>query len=310
MDGALVLDKPEGVTSHDGVQAARRLLSQRRIGHLGTLDPFATGVLVLLVGQATRLARFYREREKTYQGVIRFGYATDTMDRTGQPVGPVSDAAPQEGELRRAFAAFTGAQAQQPPAYSAKKVSGVPAHRLARKGTPVELMPVAVVIHSLELVALDGPLAQFETRVSSGTYIRSLVNDLGVRLGIGAHLAELRRTRLGEFGEQVAVSLDRLEELVREGTSAVIPMEVLLPEIPSVTLTASDARRAQNGCDLELDSEAERLRLWEPGGRLCGIAERLAERLYHPAVVLVGEQRGPAAPPQPEASGVPEAYPR
>src|SRR5688572_8344198 len=168
MDGALVIDKQAGMTSHDVVAVARRLLGERRIGHIGTLDPFATGVLVLLIGRATRLARFYVRREKTYRGRIRFGFATDTMDRTGQATGPdrlpVLDAA----ELRRLLSEFVGTYEQRPPAFSAKKVSGVPAYRLARRGRIVELATVPVTVHRLELLSVEGAFAYFEAQVSSG----------------------------------------------------------------------------------------------------------------------------------------------
>ena len=289
MDGALILDKPAGLTSHDVVLAARRLLAEKRIGHLGTLDPFATGVLVLLAGRATRLARFFCDRDKTYQGIVRFGYATDTMDRTGCAVSEDADPRLNEDELRRIFADFVGPYVQRPPAFSAKKISGVRAYRLARRGMRVELTPMAVVIHSLELTWVEGTRAGFETKVSSGTYIRSLVNDLGERTKSGAHLAELRRTAIGEFTEPSALKLGELEERMARGSDVLIPLEELLPEFPSITLTESEARRAGHGNDLTLNSEAGRLRLMNSQGRLIGIGERIAENLYHPLVVLVTE---------------------
>ena len=220
MDGAVVLDKPEGITSHAAVLRARRLLSESRIGHLGTLDPFATGVLVLLAGNATRLARFYRDREKTYRGTIRFGYSTDSFDCTGSPTSPPQEPGLDAGELRRLFEEFVGTFDQQPPPLSAKKVGGVRAYRLARKGEEPRLSPVRVSIQELELLSVEGPLAVFRARVSSGTYIRSLAHDLGARMGVGAHLAELRRTAAGEFGENEASDFSQLEDKVRQGGSS------------------------------------------------------------------------------------------
>lgn len=286
MDGALVLDKPQGVTSHAAVVAARRLLSEGRIGHLGTLDPFATGVLVLLVGHATRLARFYRDRDKTYRGTIRFGYSTDTFDLTGTPTSPEQTPALEEAELRRLFRDFEGTQQQQPPAFSAKKVGGVPAYRLARKGRAVQLAPATVTIHILELGGIEGPLVRFQARVSSGTYIRSLVHDLGQRIGVGAHLAELRRTAVGEFTEAAAIPLDELEQKVREGLSALIALESLLPEFPVLSLPASAIGRVLHGNEVEVESEAAWVKLLDASGKLCAVAKLISRNLYHPAVVF------------------------
>ena len=301
--GALVIDKPAQITSHDAVVAVRRLLGEKRIGHLGTLDPFATGVLVLLIGQATRLARFYREREKTYRGIIRFGYATDTMDRTGRPVSADTNPVLDQDAVRRSFSDFIGSYEQRPPIFSAKKVSGVPAHRLARKGKTVDLARVPVHIHRLDLLWLEGPRAGFEARVSSGTYIRSLVNDLGERLGIGAHVEELRRTSVGEFGEQQSISLAQLEERLRAGASAIITMEELLAEFPAVALNDSEAARVAHGNDIDLQSESDRVRLLNPAAQLIGIAERVAGSQFHPVVVVAdrlagAEVRPEAATPQ------------
>ena len=292
MDGGLIVDKPAGSTSHDVVQAVRGLLGERRIGHLGTLDPFATGVLVLLIGRATRLARFYGQREKTYQGVIRFGFATDTMDHTGSPLSEDTFPTLREADLRTAFAGFVGPYAQRPPAYSAKKISGVPAYRLARKGLPVELSKVPVVIHALELRCVDGARASFHATVSSGTYLRSLVNDIGERMRVGAHLAELRRTSVGEFAESNALKLDDLREKRERSEEVLIPLQDLLPELPRVELDESEAKRAGHGSDLTLPLSADRVRLMDPQGRLVGIAERIAENLYHPVVVLITDCRG------------------
>ena len=188
MDGALVLDKPAGITSHDAVVAVRRLLSESRIGHLGTLDPFATGVLVLLLGRATRLARYFEDRDKAYSGTIRFGFSTTTYDIEGSATSPDCNPVLTEGDLRTVFRDFLGRRLQEPPPYSAKKISGVRAYRLARRGEAVSLKAKSVVIHELELISVEGPYVRFRSRVSTGTYIRSLAHELGKRMGFGAHL--------------------------------------------------------------------------------------------------------------------------
>ena len=286
MDGAVVLDKPEGITSHDAVAAARRLLSERRIGHLGTLDPFAGGVLVLLVGRATRLARFYREREKTYEGVIRFGFSTTTVDRDGEPTSPDCSPVLAERDLRSLFQKFLGTRSQQPPPFSAKKILGVPAHRLMRKGRTVALAPVPVTIFEFDLIAIEGPLVRFRSRVSTGAYIRSLAHELGERLGVGAHLAQLRRTAVGEFREADALSLALLGEKIRCGEDPVIPLESLLPELPGISLTTEQAAQAAHGHDLAIASDRDLVRLLDEEGRLVAVAERGPGNLFHPRVVL------------------------
>jgi tRNA pseudouridine55 synthase len=288
LDGAIILDKPQGITSHDTVVSARRILSEPRIGHLGTLDPFATGVLVLLVGGATRLARFYQDRDKAYEGLIRFGYSTSTFDSTGAPTSAPTVPALDEESMRRRFAELLGTHLQQPPAFSAKKISGTPAYRLARKGKEVQLAAVPVTIHELEVVSVESPCVRFRARVSSGTYLRSLAQELGERTGLGAHLAELRRTAVGEFAEDRAVSLPRLEERVRCGEPPVIALEKLLPELPAWTLSASEAKAALHGNNLRLPSEAAWLRLLDEAGRVRAIAGRVGAGLYHPGIVLPG----------------------
>jgi tRNA pseudouridine55 synthase len=287
VDGALIIDKPTGMTSHDVVQAVRRLLGEKRIGHLGTLDPFAGGVLVLLVGRATRLARFYRERQKSYYGTIRFGFATDTMDGTGTPLSEDTSPKLSKEDLLPAFASFIGPYSQRPPAFSAKKISGVPAYRLARRGLDVKLNPVPVAIHAFELLWVEGAQAGFKATVSSGTYLRSLVNDLGERLKVGAHLTELRRTSVGEFVELIAVKLEELENRLPPAPPVLVPLQDLLPELPRIELNESEAIRASHGAELSLIHGPDRVRLMSPQGQLIAIAERVGETLYHPVVVLV-----------------------
>lgn len=286
MDGAIVLDKPEGITSHGAVVAVRRLLSAPRVGHLGTLDPLASGVLVLLIGRATRLAQFYQDREKTYEGVIRFGFSTTTFDAAGTPTSGEVTPNLKESEIRGLFGEFGGTHLQAPPPFSAKKISGVPAHRLARKGQPVELRAVPVIFHELTLLSLEGPLVRFRARVSAGTYIRSLAQELGQRLGVGAHLAALRRTAVGEFRQEAAIGLEPLQERVSQETIPLIPLENLLPEIPAVAMNSGAARNASQGQDLVLTCESERVRLFAPSGRLVAIALRRAGSVFHPMVVM------------------------
>ncbi len=210
INAVLVLDKPAAFTSHDVVNRVRRLTGERSVGHLGTLDPMATGVLPLLLGRFTRLAQFFNDSSKTYEGEIRFGFATDTYDAEGEPAGPISDRYPTLGEIHSHLPALTGQILQLPPIYSAKKINGVAAYKLARKDKPVEMKPVQVHVHRFEIQSVCGDHARFIAEVSAGTYIRSLAHDLGQALGCGAHLSSLRRTQAGEFHISRAVTLDQL----------------------------------------------------------------------------------------------------
>ena len=210
INAVLVLDKPAAFTSHDIVNRVRRITGERSVGHLGTLDPMATGVLPLVLGRYTRLAQFFTESSKVYEGEIRFGFSTDTYDAEGEAVGPVSSAQPTLGEVQQHLPALTGRILQLPPIYSAKKINGVAAYKLARKDKPVEMKSVEVVVHSFEIQSVWADRARFVAEVSAGTYIRSLAHDLGQALGCGAHLSQLRRTQAGEFRLSEAVTLDEL----------------------------------------------------------------------------------------------------
>ena len=194
MNGVLVIDKPQRLTSHDVVNRVRRILGQKSVGHLGTLDPSATGILPMVVGNLTRLAQFYLHSEKSYEGVIRFGFATDTYDADGEPAGPARAVRLILEELRELAGEFRGPIEQMPPPFSAKKVGGVPAYKLARKKQEVVLKPVEVEIKELEILGVENDCASFRARVASGTYMRSVAHDMGQRMGCGAHLASLRRT--------------------------------------------------------------------------------------------------------------------
>lgn len=311
IDGALIVDKPQGRTSHDAVEAVRRVLGFRQIGHLGTLDPLATGVLVLLLGRATRLARFYSDRRKRYTTSFRFGFATDTYDADGGPLGPDMAPSLERAEIERLAAARVGRFAQTPPPFSAKKIHGRPAHELARKHKPVELKPVEVEVYQFRLDEVAGSLAKFSIECAAGTYIRSLAHEMGATLGCGAHLAEIVRTAVGEFTLDQAVNLEEFERAAAGGDAArfVLPIESLLPELPSTTVLPVIERRVRHGAKFnvpltqirpghanaaqgattELDSSESkppRLRVFSQQERLIAIAEAIVPRTYQPIVVL------------------------
>ena len=213
MNGLLVIDKPGGITSHDVVSRLRKITGERSIGHLGTLDPMATGVLPLLLGKFTRLAQYFSSAEKSYTGTIRFGFATDTYDADGDAVGQQTPSIVDAGTVRAAASRFRGEMEQMPPPFSAKKIAGTPAYKMARAGKPVELKPAEIIIRSFEITALDGDEASFAMSVSAGGYVRSVAHELGQDLGCGAHLSSLRRTQAGVFTLADAHRLEELEPL-------------------------------------------------------------------------------------------------
>ncbi|HEU5180909.1 MAG TPA: tRNA pseudouridine(55) synthase TruB [Candidatus Polarisedimenticolia bacterium] len=249
LSGVLLLDKASGLTSHDVVQRVRGMLSQQRVGHTGTLDPLATGLLPLCLGQATRLSQFLTSSDKTYAGTIRFGWATDTHDREGKPLGETRAVRFSQGDLERALASLTGTITQIPPMFSAKKHGGVPMYRYARKNQEVPRDPVRVTIHRLTLLKLRGEEMDFEVKSSPGTYIRVLAHDLGTVLGCGAHLQDLRRTSCGDFQVEEAFTLERLEATVREhGTSqALIPLSRVPLGFPTVVANRAGLTAVRNG---------------------------------------------------------------
>jgi tRNA pseudouridine55 synthase len=333
LSGLLVIDKPVGPTSHDVVARMRRVLGESRIGHTGTLDPNASGVLPLVVGRATRLARYLSGADKTYDAAIRLGIATDTYDSAGTPVGqPHAGALPDRETIDRALEAFRGAFQQQPPAYSAKKIDGRRSYALARAAareadvSPRPSAPaaqpgharlpdaVAVRTYSVRIVDLRTELLTVRVTCSAGFYVRSLAHDLGERLGIGAHLAALRRTQAGDVTLADAVPLDQL--LTPDGRSTalkrLVPLANMLPALDAVTLTAEGVRRATHGRDLgpadftEIPADPTKpgtvggvssspasssrlsgVRLLDVAGELVGVAEPLAAGVLHPCVVLV-----------------------
>ena len=291
LNGVMVVDKPAGWTSHDVVAKIRRLVGERSVGHLGTLDPMATGVLPLVLGRMTRLCQFYGSSEKAYQGTIRLGLATDTYDADGEPVGDRHEVKVTLEEITQAAKVFVGRIQQVPPPFSAKKIQGVPAYKLARKNREVELEAVAVEVKEFEITTLNDGLAGFGCRVSSGTYVRSLAHELGQKLGCGAHLASLRRTEVAEFTlehshtlEQIAKAVEqrRLEELL------IHPRRVL-PQIPSVTATDEDIAKIRNGRTVNLPemSRSRWVKVFAGQAELVCMASRVAGTLFHPKVVLL-----------------------
>ncbi len=290
MNGVLILDKPAGLTSHDVVNRARRILQQRSIGHLGTLDPMATGVLPLVTGSLTRLAQFYTASEKTYEGAVRFGFATDTYDADGEPTSAPQAVLLQAGEVEALAAPFRGVIEQTPPPFSAKKIHGVPAYKLARKQKEVVLKPVQVEIKEFEILAVEGARARFRARVASGTYMRSVAHEMGQRLGCGAHLESLRRTAVAEFEIANAHTLEQLEEAVRRGSGEelfVHPRQ-LLPQFPSVTADEANAARIRSGRSVNLPelSRARQVKVFSSQRELIAIATRVAGTLFHPGIVF------------------------
>jgi len=307
MDGVLVIDKPSGMTSHDVVTHTRRILHERRVGHAGTLDPFATGVLVVMLGKATRLSQFVMGADKEYEAIIRLGYSTDTGDRTGTPVpGPSTEVRHwTEAEIEAALQSLRGDIDQIPPMYSAKKVDGKKLYELARRGETVERKPVRVCIYEFAAIRPEGQLIKdnldgtfdFHARVScsSGTYVRTLAEDFGKRLYVGAHLAELRRTRVGDFSLDQAITLDELKIHFAEESigTVLLPTGAGISWLPSLHLSVEDVRRASHGREVKVAesewADGENVRMYDAGEELIGIGRYDASaRSLHPRVVLAG----------------------
>jgi tRNA pseudouridine55 synthase len=289
MNGLLVLDKPPGFTSHDVVAIVRRATGEKSIGHLGTLDPMATGVLPLLLGKYTRLAQFFGQAEKHYSGHIRFGFATDTFDADGVPTADAQPLTLSLEELRALGQRFRGEIDQLPPVFSAKKINGVPAHKLARAGAEVAVKPVRITIHHFALTSLEGDTAAFTMAVSAGGYVRSVAHELGQLAGCGAHLSSLRRTRAGAFVLEQAITIDQLKSASVAELEALLPHpRMLLPEMPSVTVDDHLAGRLRNGMQVNLPdfSQAPLLKVFTAPTELLAIGRRIAGTLVQPIVVL------------------------
>ena len=308
MDGVLVIDKPSGMTSHDVVARVRHILHERRAGHTGTLDPFATGVLIILLGKATRLAQFLGNADKQYEAIIRLGYSTDTGDRTGNPIpGPAADESSPgnwtEEEIEAALRSFRGEIDQVPPMYSAKKVEGRKLYELARRGETVERQPIHVCIYEFAAIKPEGQLIKdnldgtfdFHARVScsSGTYVRTLAEDFGKRLYVGAHLSELRRTRVADFSIDQAITLDQLKIHFGEESlgTVLLPSGAALSQMPFVHLNDEDVRRANHGRDVNAAeaewADGENVKMYDANNELIAIGQYDANtRRLHPRVVL------------------------
>lgn len=301
MNGILAIDKPEGPTSHDVVASVRRMLKTKRVGHTGTLDPFATGVLVILVGKATRLAKFLDKDEKEYEAVVRFGFETDTGDRTGmreaehemrnEEIAEVLNKTDWDEVLAR----FRGNIEQIPPMYSAKKIEGKKMYELARKGVEVERKPVSVQIRKLELVDSEPfctPDSAIRIRVvcSAGTYIRTLAEDIGRAVGVGAHLEELRRTRAGQFVLSRSITLAELAEL-EEPETALTPMTEAVTHLLKMVLPPSRVEKTRNGLSSRFTGDAsdgEAIQMLDERGELVAVGfYNAAENSVQPKVVLI-----------------------
>jgi tRNA pseudouridine55 synthase len=280
VEGVLLVDKPEGPTSHDVVAVVRRCLREKRVGHAGTLDPLATGLLVLMIGRATRLASLLSGVDKTYRGIIRLGQSTDTYDRAGVPDGAPRRVTATRADLESLIARSLGTVLQTPPVFSAKKVHGTPMYRLARRHRPVTPVPAQVTFRRLELLAYADGNLEIEAEVSAGTYLRSFAHDLGQALGCGAHLHSLRRIAAGSFQVEGALTLAAIESLGPALADRVLPLDDVPLGMPTLRLTNAGAHAVKHGrpCGLgDLSTPPPippgRCRLQGPEGRLVAIAE-------------------------------------
>lgn len=293
MDGVIVVDKPREWTSHDVVNKTRGLAGTRKVGHLGTLDPGATGVLPLVIGRATRLAQFYTRNDKVYEGVIHFGYSTDSYDADGEPTSPEVSVTLVRAELEAVLDKFRGELQQVPPPVSAKKIGGKPAYLLARKNQPVDLKAVEVHVYALDIMSMEGCEAAVRVHCSAGTYLRGIAHEAGQLLGCGAFLKTLRRTASGDFKIESARTLDQLAELASAGrlTEALIPSAQLLPEFPMEMVDSITAGQIRNGRDFRVSPFQSRkgaryVKAVTMHGELVAIGEARLPHLYHPVLVL------------------------
>ena len=313
VDGCLIIDKPARLTSHDVVARVRKIIGDRRVGHTGTLDPFATGVLVVLVGRATRLAQFLSGAEKEYEAVIRLGYATDTGDVTGNRLSEAHSKSQKqsfsEKEIETAMASLRGEIEQMPPMYSAKKVGGRKLYELARRGEEVDRKPIQVTIKDFVPITNDGVFLKrnddetcdlaVQVACSAGTYVRTLAEDFGRRLGVGAHLGALRRTRAGRFRIEDALTLNQLSEAADSGslTQILVSPDAAVSHLPFKELSEDDARRTQHGLTVQADSteaaswpDGQAVRLRDGEGQLVAIGTYNQElKNLHPKVVIAND---------------------
>ena len=273
------------MTSHDVVSRVRRIAGEQSVGHLGTLDPMATGVLPLLLGKYTRLAQFFSLADKTYTGTIRFGFATDTYDAEGEAVGTVIAPSLTLEQVRETAIPFHGEISQMPPSFSAKKINGKPAYKLAREGKPVELKPKTIHIHEFSIDSLKGDTAGFSMKVSAGGYVRSVAHELGHALGCGGHLSSLRRTQAGAFTLEQAWTL---EQLAADFDRALLHPRSILPEMPCVSADPAALGKMRNGNQANLAefSDAEVVKVFAGQRELVAVAKRVAGTLFQPMMVL------------------------
>ncbi len=289
----IIVDKPRGWTSHDVVNKMRRFAGTRKVGHLGTLDPGATGVLPLVIGRATRLAQFYTRNDKIYEGIIHFGYSTDSYDADGEPTSPEVSVELDRAAIDAALDHSRGEFAQMPPPVSAKKIGGKPAYELARKQLPVDLKPVAIHVYELDVLKIEGCEATVRVHCSAGTYLRSIAHDAGQALGCGAHLKNLRRIASGDFRIDSARTLEQLAKLAEEGrlAEALVPAAQLLPEFPAEMVDSITAGQIRNGRDFRVSpfrspTGSRFVKALNSEGDLIAIGEARLPNLYHPVLVL------------------------
>ncbi len=291
MNGVLIIDKPAGLTSHDVVSRVRRISRERSVGHLGTLDPMATGVLPLVLGKMTRLAQFYKDVEKGYEGTIRFGFSTDTYDAEGERTTETRAVGFSLDELKKAAAKFQGEIKQMPPPFSAKKINGVPAYKMARRKEAVELRAVKVDVREFQILEFGEAEARFRAQVGPGTYLRSIAHELGEVLGVGAHLSRLRRTQVGEFTSEQAISLSDLEAAANaeDGLERILlhPRE-LLPTMPGIFANEEQMSKIRHGNPVNLAefSREPFVKVFAGQGELVCVASRVAGTLFQPKIVL------------------------
>lgn len=293
LNGVIVLDKPSGWTSHDAVNKVRRLVNQTKVGHLGTLDPMATGVLPLVVGKATRLAQFVTVGRKIYETVVHFGFSTETYDREGEPTSEAREIVLDPETVKQWLMPFLGTHPQMPPPISAKKINGVPAYKLARKNLPVVLKPVEVTIDELELISCEGAEARLRVVCSGGTYVRSIAHDFGVIAGCGAHLTELRRLESCGFTAEQACPMERLIELSAAGELGTVlkPAASLLPQFPAVRVDEDTITHIRQGRTFRMSPFREavpslHVRAIADDGELIAIGEARMPLVYQPIVVF------------------------
>lgn len=290
MDGVLIVNKPPAWTSHDVVLKARKILKEKRIGHTGTLDPLATGVLVLCVGKATRIARYLEAEEKEYRAVMELGVTTDTLDAEGRVLERRDYAAPSRTAIIDTLSRYTGVIMQRPPAYSAVKLSGVPAYKLARKGMLVELKARPVTVAHLELTSYENPLVGLQVTCSKGVYIRALCADIGNDLGTGAHLVSLARMRSGRFTLEQAMTLDHMADLAEQGSmdKVLLSIDNALGSLPRIEVGAEEIQKLSHGAQVPWQGGSGKpfvVRVHDPHGRLVALA-RVGSGMLKPELVF------------------------